>query len=163
MAEHALTLDLPDLAATLALAGRLAALLAPGDVILLAGDLGAGKSELARAVIRARAGAELEVPSPTFTLVQTYELADIVLGHSDLYRLADADEAVELGLDELWRHGALLVEWPERAAGLWPAERLEIGLLPWPERGPDARRAQLRGTGRWCALIPSLAGCNFSG
>lgn len=163
MAEPALILDLPDLAATWALAGRLAALLAPGDVVLLEGDLGAGKSELARAVVRARAQAPVEVPSPTFTLVQTYELDGLLLGHSDLYRLGHADEAVELGLEELWRQGALLVEWPERAAWLWPQERLEIALSLWPGRGPEARRARLRGTGRWSALIPSLAGCSRSG
>ena len=78
---------LPDLDATRALGRRLAAALAPGSVVLLEGDLGAGKSELARAVIRSLAGAEIAVPSPTFTLVQTYELPTLEVSHSDLYRL----------------------------------------------------------------------------
>jgi tRNA threonylcarbamoyladenosine biosynthesis protein TsaE len=95
------TLDLPDEAATAALAARLAALLRPGDIVLLAGDLGAGKSFLARALIRAAAGEpELEVPSPTFTLVQSYDLPAGELWHFDLYRLAAPDEVLELGWDE---------------------------------------------------------------
>ena len=102
--------------------------------MLLEGDLGAGKSELARAVIRSLAGAEIQVPSPTFTLVQSYELPTLEVSHSDLYRLADASEVGELGLDECWQRGALLVEWPERAPWLWPAERLLIGLAPVPSR-----------------------------
>src|SRR4051794_5597678 len=85
-----------DLAATRALAARLAALLRPGDVVALQGDLGAGKSELARAVIRALAGAEIEVPSPTFTLVQGYDLPGLRVTHADLYRLADPEDLAEL-------------------------------------------------------------------
>ena len=86
--------------------------------MLLEGDLGAGKSELARAVIRSLAGAEIAVPSPTFTLVQTYELPALEVSHADLYRLGDAGEVGELGLEECWQRGALLVEWPERAPWL---------------------------------------------
>ncbi|MEK0082048.1 tRNA (adenosine(37)-N6)-threonylcarbamoyltransferase complex ATPase subunit type 1 TsaE [Benzoatithermus flavus] len=149
---------LPDLDATRALAGRLAASLAPGSVVLLEGDLGAGKSELARAVIRSLAGADIPVPSPTFTLVQTYELPRLEVGHSDLYRLADESEVVELGLDECWRKGALLVEWPDRAPWLWPEERLTIRLEAVPEAGATVRRVHLLGTGRWIDLLPHLAG-----
>src|SRR5688572_12234765 len=148
---------LPDPAATQALGRRLAACLAPGSVVLLEGDLGAGKSELARAVIRARAGAAIPVPSPTFTLVQAYALPGLEIAHSDLYRLADDSEVAELGLDECWCHGALLVEWPDRAPWLWPEERL-IVRLELPPGGPgDARQVWLRGTGRWANLLDTLA------
>jgi len=131
--------------------------------VLLEGDLGSGKSELARATIRALAGAPIEVPSPTFTLVQSYELGALEVGHADLYRLGGIDEAIELGLEELWRHGALLVEWPERAAGLWPDERLTIRLEAVPAAGTGVRRAQLSGTGRWVGLLPRLAEAVGSG
>lgn len=154
---------LPDLDATRALGRRLAAALAPGSVVLLEGDLGAGKSELARAVIRSLAGAEIAVPSPTFTLVQTYELPTLEVSHSDLYRLHDDSEVGDLGLDECWQRGALLVEWPGRAPWLWPAERLLIGLELVPARDPDARFAQLDGTGRWAALVPGLAAATEPG
>ena len=157
MERAQLSLLLPDLDATLALGRRLAASLAPGSVVLLEGDLGAGKSELARAVIHSLAGAAIAVPSPTFTLIQTYELPRLEVSHSDLYRLRDAGEVGELGLEECWQRGAVLVEWPGRAPWLWPAERLVIGLEPLPERGQDARRALLDGTGRWAALVPGLA------
>lgn len=152
------SLPLPDLDATRALAGRLATLLEPGSVVLLEGDLGAGKSELARAVIRKLAGADIPVPSPTFTLVQTYELPGLEVSHSDLYRLGDESEVVELGLDECWRRGALLVEWPGRAPWLWPAERLTVRLEAVPGEPPCVRRAHLSGTGRWKGLLPHLAG-----
>jgi tRNA threonylcarbamoyl adenosine modification protein YjeE len=152
------SLVLPNLASTRALAKRLAALLEPGSVVLLEGDLGAGKSELARAVIRALAGADIPVPSPTFTLVQAYELPSLEVGHSDLYRLGDESEVVELGLEECWRKGALLVEWPDRAPWLWPAERLVIRLEAVPGGDPGVRRVHLLGTGRWKGLLPRLAG-----
>lgn len=132
--------------------------MAQGDVVLLVGDLGAGKSELARAVIRARAGEAITVPSPTFTLLQTYVFPGLEIGHADLYRLSDPREAEELGLEECWQRGALLVEWPERAPDLWPAERLLVRLGPHPTLGAEARRARLEGTGRWADLAAELAG-----
>jgi tRNA threonylcarbamoyl adenosine modification protein YjeE len=125
----ALTLSLPDEAATVAFAEDVAAILAPGDLVALSGDLGAGKTTLARALIRALADdTRLEVPSPTFTLVQTYAGGRLPVAHFDLYRLADANELDELGLDEALATGAVLVEWPERAAGRLPARCLDIGL-----------------------------------
>jgi tRNA threonylcarbamoyl adenosine modification protein YjeE len=151
------SLLLPDLDATRALGCRVAGRLAVGDVVLLQGELGAGKSELARAVIRAVAGADIPVPSPTFTLVQGYDLPRLDVSHGDLYRLGDPGEILELGLEEAWQRGALLVEWPERAPWLWPAERLTIHLEPAPEGGPAARRARLEGTGRWAGALPCLA------
>jgi tRNA threonylcarbamoyl adenosine modification protein YjeE len=110
-------------------------------------------------VIRALAGAEITVPSPTFTLLQTYELTGgVEVGHADLYRLADLGEAAELGLEERWQHGGvLLVEWPERAPELWPEERLTVRLEPVPEAGTGVRRVQLSGTGRWATRLPRLA------
>jgi tRNA threonylcarbamoyl adenosine modification protein YjeE len=148
--------DLGDEAATAALAGRLATTLARGDVVLLEGDLGAGKSTLARALIRARAAAAVEVPSPTFTLVQRYALPDLVLTHADLYRLRDPAEALELGLEEAWAEGALLVEWPERAPQLWPADRLVLRLEgPFPGE-PGRRVAILDASGTWTARLAAL-------
>ncbi|MBB3897667.1 tRNA (adenosine(37)-N6)-threonylcarbamoyltransferase complex ATPase subunit type 1 TsaE [Roseococcus suduntuyensis] len=131
------------LAETEALAARLAALAGPGDVILLRGPLGAGKSALARAFLRAASGdAALEVPSPTFTLVQSYPLpGGITAHHYDLYRLDGPGGLMELGWDEA-REGIVLVEWPERLGALAPETALEVTLEPLDE---DARRITLRG------------------
>ena len=134
---------LPDETATGRLGEDLAMALRPGDVLALRGDLGAGKSTLARALIRALADdAGLEVPSPTFTLVQSYEAA-LPVHHFDLYRLADASELDELGFEEALASGAALVEWPERAAGRLPATALTVELLPEGE----GRLARLSGAG----------------
>ncbi|MCO5072395.1 MAG: tRNA (adenosine(37)-N6)-threonylcarbamoyltransferase complex ATPase subunit type 1 TsaE [Rhizobiaceae bacterium] len=108
----------------------LAQILKPGDVLALHGDLGAGKTTLARSLIRALANdAELEVPSPTFTLVQIYEAARLPIHHFDLYRISGADELLELGLDEALERGAALIEWPDRAGDLLPADTLHIELV----------------------------------
>ncbi|MGI9436975.1 MAG: tRNA (adenosine(37)-N6)-threonylcarbamoyltransferase complex ATPase subunit type 1 TsaE [Geminicoccaceae bacterium] len=126
----ALTLELPDLAATHGLAARLAAVIRGGDLITLRGELGIGKSELARALIRAYAGSMLEVPSPTFTIVQDYALeGQLTIRHVDLYRIEDPDELFELGLEEQPSDAeAWLVEWPERAGGRLAPASLEITL-----------------------------------
>lgn len=147
---------MPTRAATLAFARRLAALLMPGDVLLLEGDLGAGKSELARAMIQALAGAAIEVPSPTFTLVQTYATAAGPVTHADLYRIGDPDELIELGLDEA---GILLVEWPSRAGPGWfSAAALHILITERPEEGEEARLLHLEGDAGWAGrLAPLLA------
>ena len=150
-----LSLALPDQAATEALAGRLAGLLRPGDVVALGGDLGAGKTTVARALIRAAAGAEVEVPSPTFTLVQIYELPPGTIWHFDLYRLSGPDEVTELGWDEARAGGIALVEWPDRLGPLLPADRLEI-VLGFGDTA-DARTAALIGHGGWAARLPALA------
>lgn len=106
----------------------IAAALKPGDVLTLEGDLGAGKTTLARAIIRALAGdPSLEVPSPTFTLVQSYD-ARIPARHFDLYRLSDPGELLELGFDEAREEGVVLVEWPERAGGLIGDDAIRVRL-----------------------------------
>lgn len=146
------TIRLGDLAAVKRLGAALARELRRGDAILLRGDLGAGKTELARAVVRARMDTEVEVPSPTFTLIQTYETPDLVIAHADLYRVEQAGELAELGLDEALDDGAVLVEWPERADGLWPATRLEIALSILD--GGQERQAILTAYGDWTSRLP---------
>jgi tRNA threonylcarbamoyl adenosine modification protein YjeE len=120
-----------------------------GDLVTLVGELGAGKTTLARAVIRALCGngAE-EIPSPTFTLVQTYAGERMAVAHFDLYRLTAASELDELGLDLALRQGMALVEWPERAGGMLPHDRLEIRIEDEGAR-EDARRVTLSGYGSW--------------
>ncbi len=111
------TFALPDEAATSRFAAALAPLLGPGDTLLLQGGLGAGKTHFARGLIQARLGAHglaEDVPSPTFTLVQTYWDGEVEIWHCDLYRLSGAEEVVELGLDDALDQAICLVEWPER-------------------------------------------------
>ncbi|TNE67180.1 MAG: tRNA (adenosine(37)-N6)-threonylcarbamoyltransferase complex ATPase subunit type 1 TsaE [Alphaproteobacteria bacterium] len=120
--------DCPTEAATASLAAALAARLRAGDMLALTGDLGAGKSTFARAFIRARLGdADAEVPSPTFTLVQSYEDGDgVEIWHADLYRLSEPEEAYELGLDDAREAGICLIEWPDRMPADWWQGALEI-------------------------------------
>lgn len=126
----AIRVPLADLAATHALADRLAAIARPGDTFALSGDLGAGKTEWARAFVRARlARPDEEVPSPTFTLVQTYGDDGDEIWHADLYRLSRPEEALELGLDDAFGHAIMVLEWPERIAPLLPRDRLEIAFV----------------------------------
>jgi tRNA threonylcarbamoyladenosine biosynthesis protein TsaE len=147
-----ITLDLPDLSATHALAARLARMLRAGDAVLLEGPLGSGKSEFARALLRAAAGdPALEVPSPTFTLVQSYDLPAGTAHHFDLYRLDGPDGLAELGWEEA-REGIVLVEWPERLGAERPAGALTIALAPLADE--EARRATLSG---WDARLGALA------
>ncbi|MDD3181963.1 MAG: tRNA (adenosine(37)-N6)-threonylcarbamoyltransferase complex ATPase subunit type 1 TsaE [Alphaproteobacteria bacterium] len=116
---------LPDLSATQAFAQRIAPLVKAQDVLLLVGDLGAGKTAFARCLLQAL-GVQGEVPSPTFTLVQMYDGRDFPLYHFDLYRLKHPDEIEEIGFDEACAEGAVLVEWPEKAAHHMPSERLTL-------------------------------------
>lgn len=148
------TLRRVDLPLLRTLAEQLASRLMTGDVVLLKGTLGAGKSEFARAIIQARMGDAIDVPSPTFTLVQTYETPGLQLAHADLYRIRDIGELAELGLDEAMEHGAVLVEWPERADGLWPGSRLEIDLSISGD-GPE-RNVQITGFDDWAPRVAAL-------
>lgn len=145
---------LADEAATGRLAAALAPLLERGDVIALSGDLGAGKTSFARALIGALTGAAEEVPSPTFTLVQSYETPKGTLWHFDLYRLAAPEEAYELGIEEAFAEGIAVIEWPERLGHLLPAERLEIALDF--AAAPGARTAALMPSGRWAKRLGAL-------
>jgi len=133
---------LPDLAATEALGQRIAAVLRPGDAVLLDGPLGAGKSALARALVRAAVGdPALEVPSPSYTLVQAYDTPAGPLHHFDLWRLDGPGGVVELGWDEV-REGIVVVEWADRLGVLRPAEALSITLAL---ADGDARWADISG------------------
>lgn len=116
----AFELKLNSLDATETLAARLAQILMAGDCLLLEGEIGAGKSAFARAVIRARIGQNEDVPSPTFTLVQTYHAGEVEIWHCDLYRLSHPDEALELGLDEALQSEICLIEWPDRLGEMVP-------------------------------------------
>ncbi len=134
-----LTLRISDETGTRQLANDLAMMLKPGDVLCLSGDLGAGKSTLTRALIRSLAGdPELEVPSPTFTLVQTYAFDRFDLSHFDLYRLEEPEELEELGLDDLLEVGAALIEWPEKADELLPRQALWVRITQ-PEEDSERR------------------------
>lgn len=151
--ETAYEVELENLAATERLAARLAPALRVGDVVGLQGPLGAGKTAFARALIRALGGDE-EVPSPTFTLVQLYELPAFMLFHFDLYRLAKPEDAYELGIEEAFVEGVTLIEWPERLGVLLPHERLDVLLEPGGE--PEARHARLIGHGNWAHRVEAL-------
>src|SRR3954471_13021678 len=134
--------------ATARLMADLALLIGPGDLITLSGDLGAGKTAAARALIRYLAtDATLEVPSPTFTLVQGYELPPFPLVHADLYRINAPGELEEIGLSPLPEGAVALIEWPERAAGNLPADRIDVALSHRPALGSAARAAVITGHG----------------
>ena len=139
------------------LARDLAFAIAPGDVIAIGGELGSGKTALARAIIRTLASDEkLEVPSPTFTLMQVYELPRFPVVHADLFRVNTLAELSELGWEEASSGAAVLVEWPEKAGPLLQVERLEIHLELVPELGPEHRRIQMAGIGVWAERLGRL-------
>ncbi|SNX70839.1 tRNA threonylcarbamoyladenosine biosynthesis protein TsaE [Cereibacter ovatus] len=141
MPMDVLALPLPSETDTARLGAMLAGLLRPGDTLLLHGPIGAGKTHLARALIRASLGHDEDVPSPTFTLVQTYEAPGHEIWHADLYRLSHPDEVTELGLEAAFATAVCLVEWPDRLAGLAPPDALHLRLSAEGE----GRRADLTG------------------
>jgi len=141
-----LIIDLADEAATAALGARLAAVARPRDVLLLHGDLGMGKTALARGFVTSAVPGTEEVPSPTFTLVQTYPSVLGPIWHFDLYRLKDPDEIWELGFEDALVDGILLIEWPDRLGGLAPRDRVDLTLSPG--RTADTRQATLVAAGR---------------
>ncbi len=122
-----LVIEFQNEAETAAFGAKLATALRAGDVVRLEGPLGAGKSTLARGLIRAASGAR-DVPSPTFTLVETYETDDAAIWHFDLFRLEDRDEVWELGLEDALETGVALIEWPQRIEGMLPNEALRLVL-----------------------------------
>ena len=145
-----MTEDLPDLAAMQAFGTRIAARLQPGDVIALSGGLGAGKTTLARAIIAAL-GYEGEVPSPTFTIVETYDGLLVPLVHADFYRLEHPSEAEEIGLDDYREGAALLAEWPDHAGGFGHEPGcLSIAL----EIVGDGRQAIVKAGEAWQSRMP---------
>jgi len=144
-------------AATARLMADLALLIGPGDVITLSGDLGAGKTAAARAMIRYLADDQgLEVPSPTFTLAQSYDLPSFALLHADLYRVNDASELDEIGLSPLPEGTVALIEWPERAGNVLPADRIDVALSHRPALGSAARTAEITGHGKSAGIVARL-------
>ncbi|MBM3527434.1 MAG: tRNA (adenosine(37)-N6)-threonylcarbamoyltransferase complex ATPase subunit type 1 TsaE [Alphaproteobacteria bacterium] len=134
------------------LVADIAAMLEPGDLVTLSGDLGAGKTTFARAMIRHLAGDPgIAVPSPTFTLMQTYDLPRFPVVHTDLYRLEGPGELAELGFDDLPKNAVVLLEWPDRAAGFLPPDRLDVAFTLAPNLGPEHRNVRITGHG---ALAP---------
>jgi tRNA threonylcarbamoyl adenosine modification protein YjeE len=143
--------------ATAHLMADLALLVGPGDVITLSGDLGAGKTAAARAMIRYLAGDDaLEVPSPTFTLAQTYDLPPFPLIHADLYRVNAEAELEEIGLSPLPEGVVALIEWPERTPDALPTDRIDIALSHRPALGSSARAAEITGHGKAAAQVARL-------
>ena len=132
-------------------AGRVAGRVEAGDVIALWGDLGAGKTVFSRGFLRAL-GVEDEVPSPTFTLVQTYAAAPAMIYHFDLYRLESPDEIWELGIEDALAGGISVIEWPDRIAAMLPADRLDVNL----DLATTGRQARLVGHGGWASRVGEL-------
>jgi hypothetical protein len=140
---------LSDAAATRTFGARIATGLRAGDAILLAGDLGAGKTTLARAVLQSLGVIE-SVPSPTFTLVQHYETPTLAVDHYDFYRIENECELDQLGIDDTLAHGAALIEWPENAGSRLPEDALRIELEPI---GHSSRRVRVSGPARWARVF----------
>jgi len=152
------TVPLADEKATRRLMIDIACAIEPGDLITLSGDLGAGKTTFARAFIRHLAGNEaIEVPSPSFTLMQTYELPRFTVVHGDLYRLSGPGELAELGFDDVPDSAVTLLEWPDRAAGALPNDRLDIAFTLSPQQSETFRNAHITGYGAFAARAERIA------
>lgn len=148
-----MTLDLADDTATTDFGRRLAPFLREGDVLLLNGPIGAGKTHFSRGLIRARLGWDEDVPSPTFTLIQTYDgMPDI--WHADLYRLTHPDEVTELGLEDAFSTAICLIEWPERLGDLRPDGALTLNFRV--TRNGDARAVDIIGPAQWGARLENV-------
>jgi len=136
------------------LARRIGAKLRPGDTLLLDGTVGAGKTHFARSLIQSLLDVVEDVPSPTFTLVQTYDTQIGDIWHADLYRLTAPDEVIELGLTEAFEDAICLVEWPDRLGDLVPDDALH---LSFSTTGEDSRRIDAAGPARWSHLPDGVA------
>lgn len=151
---HQITLSSPE--ATVAIAKAMAGLLVPGDTLLLEGPIGAGKTHFARALIQQRlkaAGLMEDVPSPTFTLVQTYWDGSTEIWHADLYRLTGTADTLELGLDDAFDTAICLIEWPDRLGTQAPDSALELSF----ETGTsEVRHLKIRGGDRWSDRLKAL-------
>jgi len=161
-APHSAIISLPSPQATTLFAQSIAPHLHPGDTILLRGELGSGKTHFDRALIQARLSRgdrSEDIPSPTYTLVQTYFDGICDIWHADLYRLTDAQEVVELGLPEAMQDCICLIEWPDILGAERPANALDMELLQ--HDGPNARRAEISwDVARWDPLLHILAQYN---
>jgi tRNA threonylcarbamoyl adenosine modification protein YjeE len=142
---------LAGLAETAALGGRIATGLGIGDAVALEGDLGAGKTTLARAILEGL-GVTEDVPSPTFTLVQQYETPTLAVRHYDFYRIEEPSEVNELGLDEALDEGAVLIEWPDKAPQRIPSDALHIYL----SIAGHGRMARIEGPSRWRDILKDV-------
>lgn len=148
-----ITLSSPD--QTAALAERLGTCLAPGDTILLQGPIGAGKTHFARSLIQSRLATPEDVPSPTFTLVQTYDADGVEIWHADLYRLTSPDQVVELGLTDAFQTAICLVEWPDRLGSLAPRHALTLSFAQG--KAEDTRELTLSWTApAWAARLSGV-------
>ena len=147
-------INLIDEEATIALAGKLADVARPGDIIALTGTLGMGKSVFARAFIRALGAEDEDIPSPTFSLVQTYLAGGLMVHHFDLYRLESEHDAVELGIDDAFAGSVSLIEWPDRLGAYLPVHRLDLALEPGSEEGQ--RTATLIAHNGWAERLREL-------
>ncbi|MGN6514452.1 MAG: tRNA (adenosine(37)-N6)-threonylcarbamoyltransferase complex ATPase subunit type 1 TsaE [Rhizomicrobium sp.] len=143
---------LAGLPGTQTLGARIAAGLQVGDAVALEGDLGAGKTTLARAILESL-GVTEDVPSPTFTLVQQYETPRLPVRHYDFYRIEEPSELNELGLDEALDEGAALIEWPETAPNAIPPDALHIKLTITGDR---SRNAHIEGPSRWGEVLKEV-------
>jgi tRNA threonylcarbamoyladenosine biosynthesis protein TsaE len=144
-------ISLKDLAATEDFAERISSIAMTGDTILLHGEIGAGKTSFARAFIRALTFKTNEIPSPTFTIVQTYESSKGEIWHCDLYRITDPDEAVELGLEDAFEDSIVLIEWPDRLGSILPTNALNIFLSAEGE----GRKVRLQTNEVWARRLQS--------
>jgi len=147
------SLALPDPEAAAAFGRALAPRLTPGDTLLLEGPIGSGKTHIARAIVAARlavAGRAEDIPSPTYTLVQTYADGLAEIWHADLYRLTDPAEIMELGLDDAFASAIVLIEWPDRLGGLVPPGALRLTLA---HHGPGRDLTLFSDDPRWAALL----------
>ena len=149
-------IDLPSPDATAAFAASLAPCLVPGDVVLLDGPVGAGKSHFARALIQSMQEVPEDVPSPTFTLVQSYDTSRGTIWHCDLYRMSGPDELVELGLIDAFDEAICLVEWPDRLGELAPESALRLTFTP-DGSDPDLRKVAINGGADWTGRLAGIA------
>jgi N-acetylmuramate 1-kinase len=155
--ETTWVIDLPDIQSTERFARELGQELGPDTLMTLTGDLGSGKTTFARALIRSLAGdPDLEVPSPTFTLMQLYETPAFRIVHCDLYRVASPDDLVELGWDDAADGALVLVEWADRAGDALSPDRIDVGFILEPEEGPEHRVAVVTGYGSWAQRVGTM-------